>query len=71
LNNYPPDFTARLGKANPMHRMGTTWDIAEAVMYLAAESGRFVTGELLQVDGGMQLWGTNWPLGVPDYYKVY
>jgi hypothetical protein len=24
----------------------------------------------MQIDGGMQLWGTNWPLGVPDYYKV-
>jgi len=69
LNNYPPGFEQRLGKGNPMRRMGDTWDIAQGVTWLLAPSGKFVTGELLHVDGGMQLWGTNWPLGVPDYFR--
>lgn len=69
LNNYPPDFQQRLGKGNPMRRMGDTWDIAQGVVWLLAPSGKFVTGELLHVDGGMQLWGTNWPLGVPEYFR--
>ena len=69
LNNYPPGFEQRLGKGNPMRRMGDTWDIAQGVAWLLAPSGKFVTGELLHVDGGMQLWGTNWPLGVPEYFR--
>ncbi len=69
LNNYPPEMLGRLGRANPMRRTGGTWDIAEAAAYLASPAAGFVTGELLHIDGGMQLWGTNWPLGVPEYFR--
>lgn len=69
LNNYPPSLLDRLGKGNPMRRMGDTWDIAEGVIYLTAVSGKFITGELLQINGGMHLWGTNWPLGVPEPFQ--
>ncbi len=69
LNNYPPAMMQRLGKGNPMRRMGDTWDIAEGVVYLTAASGKFITGELLQINGGMHLWGTNWPLGVPEAFQ--
>ncbi|SFC27074.1 SDR family oxidoreductase [Tropicimonas isoalkanivorans] len=69
LNNYPPAMLSRLGQGNPMRRMGDTWDIAEGVVYLTASSGKFVTGELLQINGGMHLWGTNWPLGVPESFR--
>jgi NAD(P)-dependent dehydrogenase (short-subunit alcohol dehydrogenase family) len=37
----------------PLPRAGDVSDIAEAVLYLAADSGRFVTGETLIVDGGL------------------
>lgn len=69
LNNYPPSLLSRLGRGNPMRRMGDTWDIAEGVIYLTAPSGKFITGELLQINGGMHLWGTNWPLGVPEAFS--
>ena len=69
LNNYPPELLLRTGKGNPMRVMGDTWDIAQSVVYLSASSAKFVTGEVLHVDGGMQLWGTNWPLGVPEYFR--
>jgi citronellol/citronellal dehydrogenase len=69
LNNYPPELLQRTGKGNPMRVMGDTWDIAQSVVYLSAPSAKFVTGEVLHVDGGMQLWGTNWPLGVPEYFR--
>lgn len=69
FNNYPPALLPRLGRGNAMRTLGDVWDIAEAIAYLCAPSGKFVTGEVLHIDGGMQLWGTNWPLGVPDYYK--
>ncbi|MGB3054592.1 MAG: SDR family oxidoreductase, partial [Acidimicrobiales bacterium] len=33
-------------------KMGTAWDVAEAVLYLASDRSRFVTGVILPVDGG-------------------
>ena len=69
LNNYPPELLGRMGKGNPMRRMGDTWDMAQAVAYLASPAAGFVTGEMLHIDGGMQLWGTNWPLGVPEHFS--
>ncbi|PCI04465.1 MAG: 3-oxoacyl-[acyl-carrier-protein] reductase [Hyphomicrobiales bacterium] len=41
--------------AIPMKKMGEGADIAAAVLYLAAESGRYVTGQTLHVNGGMAM----------------
>lgn len=65
---YTPEARAAYPRSNPMMRAGTSWDIAEACAYLAAPSGAFVTGELLTVDGGGQLWGETWTTGKPDYF---
>lgn len=43
---------SNLAKAAPLGISGEPIDIAEAVLYLAADSGRFVTGHDLVVDGG-------------------
>ena len=53
-----------------MRRTGDVFDIAEAVVYLSAPSGKFITGEVLVVDGGNQQWGDVWPGGKPDYFKT-
>lgn len=55
--------------SNPMLRVGDAHDIAEAVVYLAAPSAKFVTGEVLTVDGGEQLWGDPWPTGRPAHFQ--
>ncbi|MCY4394006.1 MAG: SDR family oxidoreductase [Rhodospirillaceae bacterium] len=67
---YPPQASARLRDANPLRRLGDPWDIAEGVVYLSAASGNFITGELLAIDGGFQMWGNPWPGGVPDHFNV-
>jgi citronellol/citronellal dehydrogenase len=66
---YSPEARAAYPRTNPMLRAGTAWDIAEACMYLGGPSAAFVTGELLTVDGGGQLWGETWTIGKPDYFK--
>ena len=52
-----------------MLRAGDVQDVAEAVVYLTAPSGKYITGETLNIDGGMVLWGDFWPAGMPDYFR--
>lgn len=66
---YSPEARAAYPKTNPMMRAGTTWEIAEACAYLGGPAAGFVTGEVLTVDGGGQLWGEVWTTGKPDYFK--
>ncbi|MEO8298566.1 MAG: SDR family oxidoreductase [Burkholderiales bacterium] len=70
FNNYREEDVAAFSGSNPLMRVGDVHDIAEAVVYLAAPSGKFVTGEVINVDGGQTLWGDLWPAGKPAYYKT-
>ena len=45
-------FREEYAKAIPMNRYGSTAEIAAAVMYLASEEARYVTGIAMPVDGG-------------------
>jgi len=67
-NVYSKAARAAYPRSNPMMRAGSPWDVAEACAYLAASSGRFVTGETLTVDGGGQHWGETWTTGKPGYF---
>ena len=68
--HYPPEGAATYKQANPMRRVGDAWDVAEACVYLAAPSGKFITGDVITVDGGQQLWGDPWPTGRPDAFRI-
>ena len=65
---YSPEARAAYPRANPMMRVGSPWDIAEACAYLSSASGNYVTGETLTVDGGGQHWGETWTTGKPKYF---
>lgn len=67
---YPPEVRARMAKTNPMMRLGNVQDIAQACVYLSADSGRFITGETLVVDGGHQHWGEIWLTDPPAHYRT-
>lgn len=66
---YDDEQLKQFPLANPMKRFGDVWDIAETAVYLAAPSSKFVTGEVITVDGGMAQYGWVWPCGKPDYFK--
>lgn len=38
---------------NPQGRIGTPEEVAEVVGFLAGEGGRWVTGQVIKVNGGM------------------
>lgn len=42
-----------IAKSIPLKRMGTSQDVANVVKFLASEDSSYVTGQVLQVDGGM------------------
>jgi 3-oxoacyl-[acyl-carrier protein] reductase len=44
--------TKALETANPMGRIGRASEVAEAVLFLAAPSTSFITGQCISVDGG-------------------
>jgi citronellol/citronellal dehydrogenase len=69
LHHYPPNAKPFF-EANPMRRLGDVVDVAEACAYLAAPSGKFLTGVILPVDGGGSVWTEFWPLGKSDYFRV-
>lgn len=39
-------------EAVPMKHMGDAWDVAYAALFLASDEAKFITGEILTVDGG-------------------
>ncbi len=48
----------------PLARVGEVEDISAAVLYLSSPAGGFVTGKVLEVDGGLQM--PNLDLRLPD-----
>ena len=42
-----------LAKFYPLGRIGTAEEVAEAIYFLASESSSFITGEILNVNGGL------------------
>ncbi|HEX9031970.1 MAG TPA: SDR family oxidoreductase [Streptosporangiaceae bacterium] len=50
--------------ATPLHRIGRPEEIAATVVYLASRAGGYVTGKLIEVDGGLQQ--PNLDLHLPD-----
>jgi 3-oxoacyl-[acyl-carrier protein] reductase len=47
------EMKAEILKKIPLGCLGQSDDIAAAALYLAGESGRYITGQVLTVDGGM------------------
>jgi 7-alpha-hydroxysteroid dehydrogenase len=51
-------------RRTPVKRLGVPEDIAYCALYLASPAGSFITGKLLEVDGGLE--EANLEMGLPD-----
>jgi citronellol/citronellal dehydrogenase len=61
---------ASFQQANPMKHAGEPADITEGITYLASEASKYITGEVLNIDGGQQNWGDPWFGGRPRYFEL-
>lgn len=59
-----PGMMEQLETKTPLGHVGEAEDIAAAVLYLAGRSGQYITGKMLEIDGGIQQ--PNLDLGLPD-----
>ncbi|MGW0704429.1 SDR family NAD(P)-dependent oxidoreductase [Streptomyces sp. NPDC002643] len=51
------DVAAQRAAMTPMGRQGTSWDVANAALFLASDDAAYITGVVLAVDGGSSLGG--------------
>jgi len=59
-----PEMMEQLETKTPLGRVGEAEDVAAAVLYLSSAAGQYVTGKMLEVDGGIQ--EPNLDLALPD-----
>ncbi len=59
-----PELREAMESATPLRRIGDPEDIAAAVVYLSSPAGSFISGKILEVDGGLQV--PNLDMGLPD-----
>jgi len=50
--SFSSDQVAVYGAFNPMQRVAHPFELAPTYVYLASDDSRFVTGQVLHVDGG-------------------
>ena len=58
------ELKTALEAGTPLGRIGDPTDIAACVLYLASDAGSYITGKILEVDGGIE--GPNLDMGLPD-----
>ncbi|PKY06179.1 oxidoreductase [Aspergillus campestris IBT 28561] len=66
----PSDVKAAYTKSQPLGRFGSVRDIADATVYLFSNTGSYVTGQTLVVDGAnwrMSSGGTTGSMSYPDF----
>ena len=59
-----PELMQQMETRTPLGRVGEAEDVAAAALYLGSRAGQYVTGKMLEVDGGIQ--EPNLDLGLPD-----
>jgi 7-alpha-hydroxysteroid dehydrogenase len=59
------EITRKMEEGTPLRRIGRVEDIAAAAVYLASPAGSYVTGRVIDVDGGVRR--SNLEMGIPDY----
>jgi NAD(P)-dependent dehydrogenase (short-subunit alcohol dehydrogenase family) len=55
VHGHTEDYVKRMVKAIPLGRAGTAEDVADVAVFLLSDKARYVSGETINVAGGLQL----------------
>jgi 7-alpha-hydroxysteroid dehydrogenase len=58
------ELRSAMEETTPLRRIGDPEEIAAAIVFLASPAGSYITGRILEVDGGLQT--ANLDFGLPD-----
>jgi 7-alpha-hydroxysteroid dehydrogenase len=58
------ELRTRMEQATPLRRIGQVEDVAATLLYLCSPAGGYLTGKVIEVDGGQEQ--PNLDLGLPD-----
>jgi 7-alpha-hydroxysteroid dehydrogenase len=58
------NLRGQVERATPLGRIGDPRDVAAAVLFLASPASAYITGKILEVDGGIER--PNLDMGIPD-----
>lgn len=72
LSRYPPELGVleKLAGRVPLKRLARREEIAWMAAYLCSPAADYITGQVITVDGGAELWGDLWPVPDPDPLPV-
>jgi 7-alpha-hydroxysteroid dehydrogenase len=59
-----PEIERRMVEGTPLKRLGLVEDVAAGAVYLASPASAYVTGRVLDIDGGIRR--SNLDMGIPD-----
>ena len=51
----PEEVVERVLENTPLKSMGDAEDVANAALFLASDMSKFITGQVIRVDGGLNL----------------
>lgn len=54
-NSIGPEGLEKVGQIVPLGRVGMPDDIADVILFLASPASRYITGQVIVVDGGLQV----------------
>ncbi len=53
IAEWSPEFRHKIAQEIPLKRLGTPEEVADVILFLAGPASRYVTGEIVRVNGGL------------------
>ena len=55
LKSLPEEYINNIIQEVPLKRLGSAQDVSNVVLFLASGASSYITGEVISVDGGIQM----------------